>query len=53
MDQASLAELAASIKAQGVMQPILVRAIDSTPGAERYEIVAGERAGARARNWPA
>jgi ParB family chromosome partitioning protein len=25
------------------MQPILVRAIDSTPGAERYEIVAGER----------
>ncbi len=43
MDQASLAELAASIKAQGVMQPILVRAIDSTPGAERYEIVAGER----------
>jgi len=43
MDQESLAELAASIKAQGVMQPILVRAIDSTPGAERYEIVAGER----------
>ncbi len=43
MDQESLAELAASIKAQGVMQPILVRAINSTPGAERYEIVAGER----------
>jgi len=43
MDQESLAELAASIKAQGVMQPILVRAVDSTPGAERYEIVAGER----------
>lgn len=43
MDQDSLAELAASIKAQGVMQPILVRAINSTPGAERYEIVAGER----------
>lgn len=43
MDQESLAELAASIKAQGVMQPILVRAIDPTPGAERYEIVAGER----------
>jgi ParB family transcriptional regulator, chromosome partitioning protein len=43
MDQESLAELAASIKTQGVMQPILVRAIDSTPGAERYEIVAGER----------
>jgi ParB family chromosome partitioning protein len=43
MDETSLAELAASIKAQGIMQPILVRAIDKTPGAERYEIVAGER----------
>lgn len=43
MDQDSLAELAASIKAQGVMQPILVRAVERTPGAERYEIVAGER----------
>lgn len=43
MDEASLAELAASIRAQGIMQPILVRAIDATPGAERYEIVAGER----------
>jgi ParB family chromosome partitioning protein len=43
MDEASLAELAASIRAQGVMQPILVRAVDPTPGAERYEIVAGER----------
>ncbi|PKO86491.1 MAG: chromosome partitioning protein ParB [Betaproteobacteria bacterium HGW-Betaproteobacteria-12] len=43
MDEGSLAELAASIKAQGIMQPILVRAVDSTPGAERYEIVAGER----------
>lgn len=43
MDETSLGELAASIKSQGVMQPILVRAIDNTPGAERYEIVAGER----------
>ena len=43
MDETSLAELAASIKTQGVMQPILARAIDHTPGAERYEIVAGER----------
>ncbi len=43
MDETSLAELAASIQAQGIMQPILVRAIDATPGAERYEIVAGER----------
>lgn len=43
MDEAALAELAASIKAQGIMQPILVRVVDKTPGAERYEIVAGER----------
>ncbi len=43
MDEASLGDLAASIKAQGIMQPILVRVIDATPGAERYEIVAGER----------
>jgi ParB family chromosome partitioning protein len=39
MDQESLASLAASIKSQGVMQPILVRAI----GGDRYEIIAGER----------
>lgn len=43
MDEVSLSELAASIQAQGIMQPILVRVIDGTPGAERYEIVAGER----------
>jgi ParB family chromosome partitioning protein len=43
MDETSLAELAASIRTQGIMQPILVRAVDNTPGAERYEIVAGER----------
>jgi ParB family transcriptional regulator, chromosome partitioning protein len=39
MDEGSLYELAESIKAQGVMQPILVRPI----GAGRYEIIAGER----------
>jgi ParB family transcriptional regulator, chromosome partitioning protein len=39
MDPESLAELAGSIKAQGVMQPILVRPLE----AGRYEIVAGER----------
>jgi ParB family chromosome partitioning protein len=39
MDTAALAELAESIKAQGVMQPILVRPVDG----ERYEIIAGER----------
>jgi len=42
MDSASLEELAASIRAQGLMQPILVRPI-GTPGEERYEIIAGER----------
>lgn len=39
MDEGSLAELAESIRAQGVMQPILVRPV----GAGRYEIIAGER----------
>ncbi len=39
MDPGSLEELAASIKAQGVMQPILVRPI----GDDSYEIIAGER----------
>lgn len=39
MAQDALEELAASIRSQGVMQPIVVRAI----GADRYEIIAGER----------
>jgi len=39
MDAESLDELAASIKAQGLMQPILVRPADG----DRYEIIAGER----------
>jgi ParB family chromosome partitioning protein len=39
MDAASLAELALSIKEQGVMQPILVRPVDGGV----FEIVAGER----------
>jgi ParB family transcriptional regulator, chromosome partitioning protein len=39
MDEGSLYELAESIKAQGVMQPILVRPV----GANRFEIIAGER----------
>jgi ParB family chromosome partitioning protein len=39
MNAEALAELADSIKAQGVMQPILVRPV----GAEQYEIIAGER----------
>ena len=39
MDPGSLEELAASIKEQGVMQPILVRPL----AGGRYEIIAGER----------
>ena len=39
MDNAALETLAESIKAQGIMQPILVREIAD----ERYEIIAGER----------
>lgn len=39
MDQAALEDLANSIKAQGLMQPILVRSV--SPGS--YEIIAGER----------
>ncbi|MCF2132720.1 MULTISPECIES: ParB/RepB/Spo0J family partition protein [Burkholderiaceae] len=39
MDEGALQELAASIRAQGLMQPILVRPV----AAQRYEIIAGER----------
>tara|TARA_Y100001936_G_scaffold251064_1_gene305701 strand:- start:249 stop:1091 length:843 start_codon:yes stop_codon:yes gene_type:complete len=39
MDQASLTELAESIKAHGIIQPILVRRVAE----ESYEIIAGER----------
>ena len=45
MDEGSLYELAESIKAQGVMQPILVRPL----GGDRYEIIAGERRSRAAR----
>jgi ParB family transcriptional regulator, chromosome partitioning protein len=43
MDPAKLDELAESIKAQGVIQPIVVREIGSDGGGMRYEIIAGER----------
>jgi len=45
MDEGALAELAASIKTQGIMQPVLVRPVgtDSLTGAIKYEIIAGER----------
>ncbi|WP_203166561.1 ParB/RepB/Spo0J family partition protein [Steroidobacter gossypii] len=46
--QETLQELADSIKAQGVVQPIVVRPIgseagESGPAEQRYEIIAGER----------
>ncbi|HEY6898870.1 MAG TPA: ParB/RepB/Spo0J family partition protein [Rhodocyclaceae bacterium] len=43
MDPGSLEELAASIKAQGLIQPISVRSIAKADGQDRYEIIAGER----------
>jgi ParB family transcriptional regulator, chromosome partitioning protein len=39
MDQQALAELAASIRSQGLMQPLLVRPVER----DRYELIAGER----------
>jgi ParB family transcriptional regulator, chromosome partitioning protein len=41
----SLTELAESIRAQGVVQPIVVRPVDAPDerGVQRYEIIAGER----------
>lgn len=41
LDQAALAELAASVREHGVLQPILVRRKRGAP--QRYEIVGGER----------
>ncbi|MBV8665897.1 MAG: ParB/RepB/Spo0J family partition protein [Burkholderiaceae bacterium] len=46
MDEEALNELAASIKAQGLLQAILVRPLPAHPnhfGATKYEIIAGER----------
>jgi len=43
MRQDSLEELAESIKAQGVVQPIVARPISKAGGGQRYEIIAGER----------
>jgi ParB family chromosome partitioning protein len=43
MDEGALYELAESIKAQGIMQPILVRRLTSGPNDGKYEIIAGER----------
>jgi len=43
MDEGALYELAESIKAQGIMQPVLVRKLLSGDNAGRFEIIAGER----------
>ena len=43
MDEGALYELAESIKAQGIMQPILVRQLAKGDNAGKYEIIAGER----------
>ncbi len=43
MDEGALYELAESIRAQGVMQPILVRRLGNGGNAGKYEIIAGER----------
>jgi ParB family chromosome partitioning protein len=43
MDEGALYELAESIKAQGIMQPILVRQLKDGVNQGKYEIIAGER----------
>ena len=43
MDEGALYELAESIRAQGVMQPILVRRLGNGENIGKYEIIAGER----------
>ena len=43
MDEGALYELAESIKAQGIMQPILVRRLEEGANSGKYEIIAGER----------
>jgi len=43
MDPERLTELAESIKAQGVIQPIVVREVANGRGSRTYEIIAGER----------
>jgi ParB family chromosome partitioning protein len=43
MDEGALYELAESIKAQGIMQPILVRRLTAGSNDGKYEIIAGER----------
>ncbi|MCW2687651.1 MAG: ParB-like partition protein [Mycobacterium sp.] len=42
-DDEALAELVHSIREFGLMQPIVVRAVEGQPGAARYQLVMGER----------
>jgi ParB family transcriptional regulator, chromosome partitioning protein len=42
-DGEALAELVHSIREFGLMQPIVVRPVESAPGAPRYQLVMGER----------
>ncbi|MEO7147606.1 MAG: ParB/RepB/Spo0J family partition protein [Terrimesophilobacter sp.] len=42
-DEGKLAELVASVREVGILQPIVVRPIDAAPGEPRYELIMGER----------
>jgi ParB family transcriptional regulator, chromosome partitioning protein len=42
-DEEALAELVHSIREFGLMQPIVVRAVEGAPGGPRYQLVMGER----------
>ena len=43
MRKESLEELAASIKSQGIIQPIVIRELEHNKAGVKYEIIAGER----------
>jgi len=43
MNEQALNELAASIREQGLMQPLLVRPVGNLQGPDQYELIAGER----------
>ena len=43
IDAAKLKELTASVKQDGVLQPILLRQVSGSNGHAHYQIVAGER----------
>jgi ParB family chromosome partitioning protein len=42
-DEVRLEELAASIRAQGVVQPVVVREVEKGKDGSTYELIAGER----------